>query len=363
MDNETIPDLNGELAALFAHGRQICELAPFPDTVVIEHGDKTYLFKDWGYRGYRSGAESVFSEDSGVSFELIASTRGFHEAREESLFQDAADASYYETVPQLYELHSSLNISEILKLAKEDHFLDVCLAVTDGHAQPQVLSREDFPAWWRNPSRDFFKHRALTSGRFFCNSMRQVALDLVARPQDFENLDISAIETYDRNSLLFDANLGSFVMELNLTQKLDDSAVELVSALARIQNFLFKDLEVFLERQGSETFVEYFADSLSLQDHPALRQRLEEDFFDPFVDDDDRFASESRWWFTPMAIRFHVEKLEIDPSFGTVNVEASKKFDLLEFRENWQKTNFENINVNAYLNRLVQQSTQFPDDR
>jgi hypothetical protein len=126
---------------------------------------------------------------------------------------------------------------------------------------------------------------------------------------------------------------------------------------------LFKDLDGFLERQNYETFVEYFSNSLSLMDHPELRKRLEEDFFDPFVDDDDRFASESRWWFTPQAIRFRVEKLELDPSFGTVSVEARNKFELLELRENWQKTNFENINVNAYLKRLVEQSKQFPAEK
>jgi hypothetical protein len=363
MANETIPELNGELAALFAHGRQICDSAPYPDTIVISHGDKAYLFKDWGYRGYRSGAESVFSEDSGVSFDLIASSRGFHEAREEGPFQSASDASYYETVPHLYELHSSLDLAGVLNVAKKDHFLDICLLVTDGNPRPQVFSMEHFPSWWRNPSRDFFNQRLLLSGRYFCNSIRQVALDLVARPEDYGNLDISAIETYDQNSLLFDANLGAFVMELKVTQKLEDSPRELVTALSRIQQFLFKDLDGFLERQNYETFVEYFSNSLSLMDHPELRKRLEEDFFDPFVDDDDRFASESRWWFTPQAIRFRVEKLELDPSFGTVSVEARNKFELLELRENWQKTNFENINVNAYLKRLVEQSKQFPAEK
>lgn len=363
MDNETIPDLNGELAELFNHGRQICESVPFPDTVVIAHGDKAYLFKDWGYRGYRSGAESVFSEDSGVSFALIASTRGFHEAREEGLFQSAADASYYETAPRLYELNSSLDLSEVLKVAKKDHFLDICLAVTDGKARPQVLKMEHFPAWWRSPSRDFFNQRLLTSGRYFCNSMRQVALDLVARPEDYENIDISAIETYDQNSLLFDANLGAFVMELKVTQKLEDSPAELVASLSRIQKFLFEDMDGFLERKNSETFAGYFANSLSLMDHPELQQRLEEDFFDPFVDDDDRFASESRWWFTPQAIRFRVEKLVVDPSFGTVNADASITFELLELRDNWQRTNFEKVNVNAYLKRLVEQARQLPEEK
>jgi hypothetical protein len=360
MSSETIPALSDELAALFELGKQISDTEPFPDSVLIVHGASTYLFKDWGYRGWRSGAESVFPAKEGVSFELLAATRGHHAAQQETPFNPATEATDYSTVPELYVLNSTLSPSELFMVAKKDHFLGVCLAATTGSSHPEVSSVEYSPAWWQNPSKDFFRQRGLTAGSYGCNSLVQVVLDLVARPQDYENYDFSALDTYSENSLNYETQLGGFVMNMKLKQKLGESTSELVTVLERIQHFVFEGLGGFLEAKGSSSFAEYFSNFLGLDRFPPLKGWLEEETVDPFVDYDDRFASESKWWFTPSALRIQVEKLEIDPSFGTVSPESSKKFDILELRENWLKTDFASVNENAYLRRLVDQAQRYP---
>lgn len=362
MSSETMPELTGELSAVFELGKQLSETKPFPDSVLIVHVGDTYLFKDWGYRAHRSGADSVFSEEDGVAFKLIASTRGHHAAQEETPFHPATEATDFGTVPELYALNSPLSPSELFRVAKKDHFLGVCLAETDGGSDPQISSVEFSPAWWQNPNQNFFKQRGLTSGSYGCNSLVQVVLDLVARPQDYESYDITALDTYWENTLIYETRLGGFVMNLKLTQKLGESSIEMVAAIQRIQHFLFEGLDRFVQLQGSSSFAEYFSEFLGLDQRPALRQVLEEAFIDPFVDADERFASESNWWFTPVAVRISVEKLEIDPSFGTVRSESSKKFDILELRENWLRTDFASLNENAYLRRLVEQADQNPAD-
>lgn len=360
MSIETIPALSDELAALFKLGKQIRGSEPFPDSVLIVHGGSTYLFKDSGYRGWRLGAESVFPEEERVPFELLAATRGHRAAQQATPFNPATEATEYSTVPELYVLNSSLSPSELFIVAKKDHFLGVCLAETTGGSHPEVSSVEYSPAWWQKPSKDFFRQRGLTAGNYWCNSVVQVVLDLVARPQDFADYDIAALDTYSDNSLNYEPRLEGFVMNMKLTQKLGESTSEFVTVLNRIQHFIFEGLAGFVKTQGSSSFAEYFSDLLGLAQSTLLKEEFEEVTVDPFVDDDDRFASKSKWWFTPSALRIQVEKLELDPSFGTVSPESSKKFEILELRENWLRTDFASVNENAYLRRLVDQAHQYP---
>ncbi len=362
MRNQTIPSLHGELSALFDLGKQISDAKPFPDSIFLVHGKCTYLFKDWGYRGWMSGAGSVFPEESGVSFRLVASTLGRHDDQPETPWRAASEAREFETVPELYELQSLLSTNEVLRIAKENHYLGVSFAVTTGESNAQIANIQHFPAWWQDPNENFFKQRGLNSGSFVCNRIVQYVLDLAARPQEYENFELPDFYAYSENSLNYEAQLNGFVMNMKMTQKPGESTAELIMALRRIHYFLFEGMDGFVERKGSTSFAEHFAEFLALEKFPPLRPLLEGNYIDPFVDEDDRSGSKSKWWFTPVAVRIEIEKLEIDPSFGTFTPSSSKKFDILELRENWLKTNFAAINESAYLERLLNQAHQLPPE-
>lgn len=323
----------------------LLESQNFHDTILLEHGDKTFFLNKSPYHDW----EYVFPKNSKVELEQIDFTHAITSASENCT-----------ETPEFFELNLSENFREILDLVKENHMLDILHVTTNGAKTPEVVKVLSFPSWQNEPGVNFFRNRGITKGVYYCNSLRQAALELIARPLMYDECDLDDWQTYNLNSLDYNPDLGGFVFEMTVEQQINESFSSFVEVLSRLQKFIFQDIFEYLNSEPSITFTDFFSQSLALQTQPDLKEKLEQEFFQPFVDDSDNLASESKWWVTPIAVIFHVEKLEIDPSFGTVTSEASKTYDLFELRENWKRTNFETLSATAYLKRLADQAKLLP---
>lgn len=344
-----------ESGNLFALGKRISQTEPYPKIVLFEHGTKMYLFVD----RWEETLSILFPEGSGVACDLFAATRNDDDQFEGALAaQSTREAREAAASPRIYLLRSSLPHSQILYAAKQVHNYTLCVARTNGASQPEVTALEHFPGWGAKPRHDFFRTRGLTSGVYYCNSIQQSALDFIARPSSYELGDFREYETYSSNSLTYDAELGGFVFTLELSQKPNESSSKLIEMLAKLQSFLFNRLSEYLSDTSGKSFGQYFEKELLLNLHPKLLDYLNEVYYEPFVDEDDRFGSNSANWFSPTAIRFQIERQVLDPSFGTLSRTQSQHFELFELRQNWLKVNFQRVDASAYLKRLVSQANQ-----
>jgi hypothetical protein len=221
----------------------------------------------------------------------------------------------------------------------------------------QVLIREDYPSWQKSDSWQkarFFVDRKFPPGTYQCNSIRDDVLDAVARPENISGLSCDSWDS-SSNSLVFDSNFDGFVFSMTLTQEVQESENKLVSALERIQNFVFHNLNLYLN--GHVSFIDILSINADETSGYDLDVNWGSDFGDPFADDDPRTISRAEDWVCPDLIRVQVKKLQVDPSFGIPTDASAEYFELVESRTNWLNTNFEEIDPLAYLARLKSQAS------
>jgi hypothetical protein len=232
---------------------------------------------------------------------------------------------------------------------------------TDGKSRPTVSKSSILPAWGDGSDRNFFRSRGIDAGVFWCNGVRDTVLELVSRPKRANALDYVSF-WHQENALVYDASARLFILNINVTQELQESFEDLVKIVGRLANFLFEDLEGYLEtRDKTITFSNYLSECLRMNGTGGFIDLTELESFEPFDDESGRFPITSGQWVTPDAIRFRVKKAEIDPSFGTATENSWKRYELLELRKNWLITDISRVNTNAYLKRLSQQAKQLPE--
>jgi hypothetical protein len=266
------------------------------------------------------------------------------------------------TSQDFIEVKSRLSKASLSKTALTlGYRCEIGLLETDGNARPTISKTTIFPAWGDGSDENFFRSRGIDTGVFWCNSVRDSVLELVSRPERANAIDYESF-WHEQSDLVYDAEARLFILNISVTQELQESFEDLVKMIGRLANFLFEDLDGYIETWSKTiTFSKYLSQCLRIADLGSFIDLAELEFFEPFDDETGRFPITSGQWVTPDAIRFRVRKAEIDPSFGTATENSWKRFELLELRKNWLITNISRVNTSSYLKRLSKQAKQTPE--
>ncbi len=220
MTNAGIGDLSPELSNVLDLALKVWQDHPKLMAGLIHHGERTFVVGKY-YQGSWRPAQ-LFPEDSGIECVELTS-------------QD------------FVEVKSQLSQANLTKTAVTFGYrCELGLLETDGKARPTVSKNSILPAWGDGSDRNFFRSRGIDAGVFWCNGVRDTVLELVSRPKRANALDYLSF-WYQENELVYDASARLFILNINVTQELQESFEDLVKIVGRLANFLFEDLEGYLE--------------------------------------------------------------------------------------------------------------------
>jgi hypothetical protein len=336
--------------------------------IVIENSE-TYFFTGSRYF-FTLDPLHVFGEQSNISWELVASSQ----TESGQTNGEVGSDSWGLTIaygPRLYRLAGGAAPRIYKEIVLKEIGLRVSLVTieSDGLASVKVFpSISEFKLEnAKTKIFDFFKGREISSGNFEICRISDIFLDLFLQldrlPEFLSKEGLQRLTrpgeygaTVDSNRLGYNAETSKVFFQFDLTQGPDLSDAELVSGLNYLFSFLFNKMELYVK--GPVPF-EQFTSDLTGVPMGKLEELLEgEGGLDPFLEDLE-YGIEPLAWVTPDIVQVNLIRPLNDPSFGRPTEDSQQLIQLVETRENYAKTSFSSIAVDAYLLRLARQANDY----
>jgi hypothetical protein len=312
----------------------------------------------------------IFGTQSQISWEQIGSpqTEEGVSSEEEGLDDWGSNMTYG---PQLYRLEGGDTAATYKESVLKEIDLRVSIVETGANGS---VSIKDFPSISKfqlenskDKVIDFFRSRGISSGNYEVCRVGDVVLDLFLQldrlPEFLSREGVQRLTkpgeygaTVDSNRLGYSADYSKVFFQFDLTQGPDLSNAELVTGLNYLFSFLFHKMELYVK--GPVPF-DQFTSELTGVPMAELEELLEgEGGLDPFLEDLE-YGIEPLAWVTPDIVQVNLIRPLNDPSFGRPTKDSQQLIQLVETRENYNKTNFSSIAVDAYLLRLTRQANDY----
>ena len=353
---------------------------------VVSQGNNSFFFTFFE-AFYPDEPRVVLDSDSRISWELIAASDVVHQALSKSNSYWAGNHGTWddpneppEAGLRLYRLHGQSNPFEYLEIALKAINRDFALLSISDSGSVELTR---FPALtqvnFQNDQkriREFFSHRRLSSGVFDINRINDSVIDLLLQKYDLRKIiwlikylprltdPKEEYESNRSNCLGFDAHNSAFFFQFDVTQESQLGNGDFVIGLQAVFNFVFNGISEFI-RSGT-SFDEYLPALLEVG-QPELEELLEpiggidlffDDWDEPGVDDW-RQGGDAGLWVSPSFVQVFVTRTKIDPSFGIPTEHSEQHLILTETLSNFQRTQFEDIDSEAYIARLLQQTSEY----
>lgn len=336
---------------------------------------------------YPDEPRDVLDSDSQISWELIAASEVVLQALSKSESYWAGNHGVWddpneppEAGLRLYRLHGQSHPYEYLERALRVITRDFAL-LSMSNSESVELTR--FPALTevkfendQKKIREFFSHRQLSSGVFDINRINDAVIDLLLQKYDLKKIIwlmkylprlTDPEEEYESNSsncLGFDALNSAFFFQFDVTQDSLLGNDDLVKGLQAVFDFVFSRISEFV---SSGTSFDEFLPSLLEVGQPELEGLLEpiggidlffDDWDEPGVDDW-RQGGDAGLWVSPSFVQVFLRRTKTDPSFGVPTEHSEQHLILTETRSNFERTKFEGIDPEAYIARLLRQTSEY----
>ena len=312
----------------------------------------------------------VFGTQSQISWEQIGSpqTEEGVSSEEEGVDDWGSNMTYG---PQLYRLEGGDTAATYKESVLKEINLRVSIVETEVNESVSVKDFPNISKFQLDNSKDkvvaFFKSRGILSGNYEICRISDVVLDLLLQldrlPEFLTREGVRRLTrpgeygaTVDSNRLGYNADSSKVFFQFDLTQGPELSDSELVTGLNYLFSFLFNKMELYVK--GPVPF-EQFISELTGVPMTELEELLEgEGGLDPFLEDLE-YGIEPLAWVTPDIVQVNITRPVNDPSFGRPTKDSQQLIQLVETRENYIKTNFSSIAVDAYLQRLIRQANDY----
>jgi hypothetical protein len=312
----------------------------------------------------------VFGQRSKISWDLIGSPteETGRPYTEEEMDSWGLTMTYG---PQLYRLTGGATEASYKEAVLKEIHLRVSIVETEADGS---LSIKDFPnisSFKLENSKarviDFFEGRQIASGNYDLCRLSDVIVDLVLQldklPEFLSREGVSRLtkpgefgSTADSNRLGYNAETSKVFFQFDLNQGPELSDDELVTGLNYLFSFLFNKMSLFVN--GPVPFDQFLSELIGCPMEELIELLENDGGLDPFLENLE-YGIEPVAWVTPDLVQVNIVRPLPDPSFGRPTEDSRQLIQLVETRENYAKTSFSNISVDAYLDRLARQAVEY----
>jgi hypothetical protein len=312
----------------------------------------------------------VFGQRSKISWDLIGSPteETGRPYTEEEMDSWGLTMTYG---PQLYRLTGGDTEASYKEAVLKEIHLRVSIVETEADGS---LSIKDFPnisSFKLENSKarvvDFFEDRQIASGNYDLCRLSDVIVDLVLQldklPEFLSREGVSRLtkpgefgSTADSNRLGYNAETSKVFFQFDLNQGPELSDDELVTGLNYLFSFLFNKMSLFVN--GPVPFDQFLSELIGCPMEELIELLENDGGLDPFLENLE-YGIEPVAWVTPDLVQVNIVRPLPDPSFGRPTEDSRQLIQLVETRENYAKTSFSNISVDAYLDRLARQAVEY----
>ena len=352
----------------------------------VSRGNNSFFFTFYSVF-YPDEPSHVLASDFRFSWELISASEVVFQALSRSESYRAGDHSTWsdpkepsEAGLRLYRLHGQSNPYEFLEIALRKINQDFALLkINDSEFFELIRFPELSQVKFENSQsmiREFFSHRRLSSGVFDINRINDSVIDLLLQKHDLKKIiwlmkflprltdPKEEYESNKSNCLGFDALNSAFFFQFDLTQDPQLENGDLIKGLQAVFGFVFNGISEFV---SSGTSFEEYLPALLKVGQPELEELLEniggiDLFFDHWDEpgvDDWRQGGDADLWVSPSVIQVFLRRTKTDPSFGIPTEHSEQHLVLTETRSNFERTKFEGIDPEAYIARLLRQTSEY----
>ena len=353
---------------------------------VVLQGNNSFFFTFFE-AFYPDEPSHVLDSDSKISWELIAASEVVLQALSKSESYWAGNHRTWddkneppEAGLRLYRLHGQSEPYEYLETALKVITRDFALLRM---SDSELVELTRFPSLTQvkfennqKKIREFFGQRLLSSGVFDINRINDSVIDLILQKDDLKKIiwlmkylprltdPKEEYESNKSNCLGFDALNSEFFFQFDLTQDSQLENGDLIEGFQAVFGFVFKGISEFV---SSGTSFEEFLPALLKVGQPELEELLEpiggiDLFFDHWDEpgvDDWRQGGDADLWVSPSVIQVFLRRTKTDPSFGIPTEHSEQHLVLTETRSNFERTKFEGIDPEAYIARLLRQTSEY----
>lgn len=312
----------------------------------------------------------VFGQQSKISWELIGSPT--EEAGRP--YTDKEMDSWDLTMtygPQLYRLTGGATEASYKEAVLKEIHLRVSIVEIEAGGSVLIKDFPNISSFKLDNSKArvvaFFESREIASGNYDLCRISDVIVDLVLQldkmPEFLSREEVSRLTkpgefgaTADSNRLGYNAESSKVFFQFDLTQGPDMSDDEVVNGLSYLFSFLFNKMSVFVD--GPVPFDQFLSELIGCPIDELTELLGNDAGIDPFLENLE-YGIEPVAWVTPDLVQVNIIRPLPDPSFGRPTEDSRQLIQLVETRENYAKTSFSTISVDAYLDRLARQGVEY----